>query len=108
MESEETEEIEEKSKPVKSFPVKPKLNTFKAICDKCGEKTLLSFIPDKNRPIYCKKCLKERREQRTFPPRPSFPSNNKSFNQEISLTEAMKTPPIDFRNTTKTDSNPKL
>ena len=34
---------------------------FKTNCDICGQDTVLSFIPDPNKPIYCKDCLRKKK-----------------------------------------------
>src|SRR6056297_743247 len=37
---------------------------YEAVCSRCGEKTFTSFKPDGVRPVYCKKCLQETREEK--------------------------------------------
>jgi CxxC-x17-CxxC domain-containing protein len=44
--------VEKKEKEDMSLP-------FEATCDICSDVTRLSFEPDKDRPIYCKSCLKK-------------------------------------------------
>ncbi len=55
----------------------------KAICDLCGENTVLNFEPDYSRNIFCRKCLKEMKENGLRPPR-NLPLHNSSPKKENS------------------------
>lgn len=37
---------------------------YEGKCSRCGKDTKLSFIPDESRPIYCRECLSELRQQK--------------------------------------------
>ncbi|MCX6785617.1 MAG: type IV secretion system DNA-binding domain-containing protein [Candidatus Komeilibacteria bacterium] len=50
--------------PAKHIPPTAKSIQFKAVCDNCGAATVLNFIPDPKKPIYCKNCLKKSKEER--------------------------------------------
>jgi len=66
-----------------------------AVCDRCGSSTVLNFEPDKNKPIYCKKCLKEIRDKRAG----HTVSLTESISEErgVSLKEAFNKPTIPFK-----------
>jgi CxxC-x17-CxxC domain-containing protein len=78
-------------------------------CDSCGNETFLSFIPDPKKPIYCKKCLKKFKDQKTQSNKPSQPKFTPTQAKEppleekagrapfISLNEALKAPVTDFK-----------
>ena len=36
----------------------------KATCSDCGQETEVPFVPDPDRPVYCKECLKVHRPKR--------------------------------------------
>lgn len=42
----------------------PQTYPYEALCDSCGKETRISFPPDGQRPVYCKDCLKKKREER--------------------------------------------
>ncbi|MBU1131095.1 DUF87 domain-containing protein [Patescibacteria group bacterium] len=69
-----------------------------AICDNCGAETVLNFEPDPRKPIYCKKCLKDIKEKRINSSRPAARPNSNIPRKEISLAEAFKKQPVDFKN----------
>lgn len=73
---------------------------YPAICDNCGKDTVLSFIPDKSKPIYCKDCLAKIREKKIKPLVKRF-DNNLLNQKEISLSQAIKQPPVNFRDKEK-------
>ncbi|HLC63963.1 MAG TPA: type IV secretion system DNA-binding domain-containing protein [Patescibacteria group bacterium] len=67
-----------------------------ANCDNCGNKTILNFEPDLNKPIYCKDCLKKK-----------YPKPNKSASglaeqvlrqKPVSLKDAMGSEIQNFKN----------
>ncbi|MHA1911596.1 MAG: CxxC-x17-CxxC domain-containing protein [Candidatus Kariarchaeaceae archaeon] len=35
-----------------------------AVCADCGEETQVPFVPDPDRPVYCKDCYRKRRPPR--------------------------------------------
>ena len=35
-----------------------------AICSECGQKTVIAFIPDGVRPVYCRECLSKKKEEK--------------------------------------------
>lgn len=44
-----------------SAPVAPAPpGTFAAVCDQCGQETLVPFKPSKNKPILCNSCFRAR------------------------------------------------
>jgi len=59
---------------------------YDAKCASCGKQTKVIFPPDGTRPVYCKTCLKQRREQ-------NFVQEKKP---NISLNEAIQKPPVSF------------
>jgi CxxC-x17-CxxC domain-containing protein len=88
-----------------------------ASCHRCGQNTTLAFVPDGIRPVYCRDCLalvraerkqeferrkalkeEEMRRLRPVPPR-SEPglSEPAASAKEISLSDALARPPVDFR-----------
>ncbi|MBU1037007.1 type IV secretion system DNA-binding domain-containing protein [Patescibacteria group bacterium] len=78
-------------------------------CDACGQETYLNFIPDPNKPIYCKKCLKKVKEQRQLPRTNRTPLEKRTINTpEISLKEAISSPVAKFKNKkpTKIEESP--
>jgi len=81
-------------------------------CTRCSNMTTLTFTPDPKKPIYCKECLKivreEQRQQKSAPTsavsREDRPKNNPALADpiaapaaSISLSEAVRRPPTDFR-----------
>jgi len=36
----------------------------KAVCSDCGAECEVPFVPDPNRPVYCRECWMKRRSQR--------------------------------------------
>lgn len=59
------------SEPVKNVKKEPAqmLVRNEAVCDICGAKTHVSFVPDANRAVYCKDCLKKVRQGVILPAR---------------------------------------
>ncbi len=71
----------------------------KAICSSCGQETIVNFIPDPHRPIYCKKCLKDVKQSKgQFKSKPITSIEENIPQKSISLKEALQMPPIDFKN----------
>lgn len=72
----------------KAAETKPKTGQvlYDAQCSSCGKQTKVIFPPDGTRPVYCKSCLKEKREEHA--PQPQKPN--------ISLDEAVHKVPISF------------
>ncbi len=77
-----------------------------AVCHRCGKETMTSFKPDGIRPVYCKDCLSAVREEKRLEI-----ENRKKAKQaelerlneaepvaEISLADALKKPPVNFKN----------
>lgn len=95
---------------------------YDAICDNCGVETKLSFIPDKSRPIYCKDCLSELRKQKREEQekRKKLKENElKNLEEvkedkaeekvsEISLEQAIKMQPVDFKKGRSDDNKQKI
>ncbi|CAN5194819.1 zinc-ribbon domain containing protein [soil metagenome] len=40
---------------------------FPAICDECGQETMVPFQPSGNKPVYCSDCFSARRQQSAYP-----------------------------------------
>jgi CxxC-x17-CxxC domain-containing protein len=40
---------------------------FPAICDECGQETMVPFQPSGNKPVYCSDCFSARRQQSSYP-----------------------------------------
>lgn len=40
---------------------------FAAICDECGQETMVPFQPSGNKPVYCSDCFSARRQQSSYP-----------------------------------------
>ncbi|MDA2921653.1 type IV secretion system DNA-binding domain-containing protein [Patescibacteria group bacterium AH-259-L07] len=71
---------------------------YQARCDTCKTDIYISFIPDGVRPVFCKKCLKEWKDQQSHVRRQKKEYEQKSpLPQEISLEQAMKKEPISFK-----------
>ena len=86
-----------------------------AVCDNCGNQTLLNFVPDKSRPVYCKDCLKNRKNlPRTIPGKTfsqelrQAPPVQNPVQNEVSLSEALSKPPVSFKNTKTEISNSEI
>ena len=87
-------------KPV-SGNYKPKKPLLETNCDFCGKETEINFIPDPNKPIYCKECLALAKVGKI--PSPASikigssdrKSNSDSAEKFISLSEAMH---LDLKN----------
>ncbi len=65
-------------------------SVYEANCWKCGKKTWVPFKPDGLRPIYCKKCLKDRESEDSPPEKTEDSPPEKKSSLEISLEEAFK------------------
>jgi CxxC-x17-CxxC domain-containing protein len=51
--------------PVRPAAVRPAARSgYDAVCDNCGKLTTIAFVPDGIRPVYCKDCLSQKREER--------------------------------------------
>jgi len=59
---------------------------YDAKCSSCGKQTKVIFPPDASRPVFCKPCLKKRREQNALPER----------RPNVSLYEAVQKGPVSF------------
>ncbi|MBI5135593.1 type IV secretion system DNA-binding domain-containing protein [Candidatus Uhrbacteria bacterium] len=72
-------------------------------CSRCGTDTMLNFIPDPSKPIYCKECLKEVRSGRAAPvvvvaeKPPALSAKSAETPAPMSLDAAMQMKPVDFR-----------
>jgi CxxC-x17-CxxC domain-containing protein len=95
-----------KNIPVNNFAPKTNLSpsAYEAICNRCGKKTSTVFKPDGIRPVYCKDCLgllkKEKREEeenRKKAKQSELAGIKESAPQELSLDQALKSKPIDFK-----------
>lgn len=116
MKETEKREVEEEKRP-REKPVKiqagPKKEEFKkeeikkekkkkegiryeAKCTACGKDTVLNFIPDLSRPIYCQECLKKYRRGELKMEEKTSPKEEKRV-ESISLNEAVKKEPISFK-----------
>jgi len=86
------ETIEEKiskwTGDLKTVETKPQTSQvlYDAKCSSCGKQTKVIFPPDGTRPVYCKSCLKSKREEHLAP----------EAKQNISLYEAVQKVPISF------------
>lgn len=70
--------------------VKKEKTLYDAICKACKKPTKVVFSPDGKRPVYCKSCLKKKKN--------SSPSNNSSPEpeKEMSLGSILKEEPVSF------------
>ena len=86
----------------KNSPKKPLFKdtgiTHPAVCDACGEKTVLNFIPDPKKPIYCKTCLKNLRQVKSENSPKSALSEELLSQKPLTLNEAMGKAPQSFKN----------
>lgn len=95
------EAIEEKiskwTGDVKMAETKPQTGQvlYDAKCSSCGKQTKVIFPPDGTRPVYCKSCLKAKREEHVAPVAPVAPFSPES-KPNISLHEATQKPPVSF------------
>ena len=73
---------------------------YDAKCADCGKDTKVIFPPDSSRPVYCKPCLKKRKEHKEEKPVPqqSPPS---------SLNEVLKKEPVSFSSRQREERRPK-
>jgi len=82
--------VEEKiSAWISSFQPKEPQKTvqlYDAQCNLCGSKIKVPFLPDVNRPVYCKPCLKKIKAQEVVEEKPSF-----------SLEDLVKKEPASFK-----------
>jgi len=83
----------------------------KAECSICGKETILPFVPDPARPVYCRDCLSKIRKGEIKPARISKNKINIEEKKEekapISLKEAMEKEPINFsKKKVKTENKP--
>jgi CxxC-x17-CxxC domain-containing protein len=76
---------------------------YSAVCSRCGRETRISFQPDGIRPVYCKSCLSEIRQEK----RDEIENRKKTKQEElnklqaeeaISLNKAMTMEPTSFKN----------
>lgn len=76
--------------------------SIQAVCANCGNGTVLNFTPDPNRPIFCKNCLKLKNNRKLQKqPRIEEKMHDENLNQhEISLSDALKQKPRDFKSFT--------
>lgn len=76
--------------------------SYPAVCDACGQATVLNFIPDPKKPIYCKTCLKTGRRVSAKSSAAREPANDlaqEALNQKpLSLNEALSKSPSNFKN----------
>jgi len=87
--------------PIKNIaiPEKPKVKTWPAVCTSCGAKTEVKFEPQPGRPVYCKDCLqniKIKKEQALTNKKAE--AEEVPLQPEISLTDALKIKPQNFKN----------
>ena len=66
----------------------PKL--YDAKCQECGKETKVIFEPDGKRPIYCKSCLKKRKNK-------DKPAEDKPAEDKMSLTSVLDQDPVSFQ-----------
>ncbi|MDP2586522.1 MAG: type IV secretion system DNA-binding domain-containing protein [Candidatus Komeilibacteria bacterium] len=75
---------------------------YPAVCDACGQATVLNFIPDPKKPIYCKNCLKTGRRVSNKSNSTSRPETNleqEALKQKpLTLNEALAKSPSNFKN----------
>ena len=90
-------------------PAKPTVNpnvksqggvAYPAVCDACGQATVLNFIPDPKKPIYCKTCLKTGRRVSDRPNlAPAKDIATEALKQKpLTLNEALAKTPSNFKN----------
>jgi CxxC-x17-CxxC domain-containing protein len=37
-----------------------------AVCDQCGQDTMVPFVPTSGKPVYCSDCFQSRRDQQSY------------------------------------------
>jgi CxxC-x17-CxxC domain-containing protein len=85
---------------VKKREFKKDRNKFSATCYECGAPVEINFKPDGIRPVYCKKCFQEIREElihgkeRPTKKEPVIEEKTPQPEPEISLNEALKKEPV--------------
>jgi CxxC-x17-CxxC domain-containing protein len=67
-------------------PPAPPPELYDAICFRCGKKIKVPFLPDPERPVYCKSCLKKMEKEEVIEETPS-----------VSLESLIKTEPVSLK-----------
>ncbi len=74
---------------------------YKAICSRCGKQTKVSFAPDGVRPVFCKECLTQAREEKRVEIETRKKAKTEELaglkREELSLNRAMRGKPVDFQ-----------
>lgn len=71
-----------------------------AVCDNCGNETIISFEPDGVRPVFCKECLKLPKEDRDKIKPKLQEVSNETAPEAASLSAAIETSTVSFSNKT--------
>ncbi len=91
----------------------------KAICADCGKETVITFVPDGVRPIYCKDCLSRKREEKRLDLEKRHIAKEiekKNLEEEtvlvsdgptLSLADLAQASPVDFRGREMKKVNPR-
>lgn len=69
---------------------------YDATCSMCGKPTKVIFQPEKNRPIYCKTCLKKIKQPSVIEEKKAAPVDRKEEAPKISLKEALEKEVVSF------------
>ncbi|MFA5130849.1 MAG: CxxC-x17-CxxC domain-containing protein [Patescibacteria group bacterium] len=82
---------------------------YNAVCADCGKETIITFVPDGVRPIYCKECLSKKREEKRMDLEKRHIAKEiekKNLEEEtvlvsdgptLSFADLAKASPVDFR-----------
>ncbi len=80
-------------RPIQPLPPQPTTALYNAQCNLCGKWTKVPFMPAKDRPVYCKSCLKKIKKEEEV--------------GTISLAEVSKIEPVPFSGSQKPKEKPK-
>jgi len=108
---------------ISAVPVAPSYQApvksgYEAICANCGQTTMITFIPDGIRPVYCKDCLILKREEKKIELEDRLIAKQKekdiliaeaaqaATSPSLSLADLKKIAPVDFRGRTIKNERP--
>jgi len=93
-EKEEKEKAEkEKAKNVgERLPESPTV-WHEAVCDRCGKKTKVPFVPEAGRGVFCKECLREVRRQKALLRQKTLVKKKNNFPEKTSRDQSEKVSP---------------
>ncbi|MCK4553516.1 hypothetical protein KAU19_00950 [Candidatus Parcubacteria bacterium] len=74
---------------------------YDATCSRCGKATKVSFAPDGVRPVFCKECLTQAREEKRVEIEARKKNKKEELaglkREELSLNRVMQKKPVDFQ-----------